>query len=215
MKVRDAMNKNVVVAEATDSIESLLKKLAENHISGVPVVDGKKVVGIISESDVLEVLELEHLFLLTPEHLEKIKDLKVKAVMRREIFAAHDDEEVEEAARTIDKKNVNRLPVFDEKENLVGIITRGDIIRAFARSLGKHLLADQKEAIVLETDADRLLQMVKERGLVGTEDIAKDFGVSKEKIEKWVKILQEHGLVEIDYRPDGKSAVRLASRLKK
>jgi CBS domain-containing protein len=150
-KVRDVMTKNVVKFKPEDSIYEVARILRERKISGAPVVEGEKVVGMISEADImrlieehdidvntilpspLDVLELPvRMKLELNEVLEKIKKASsalVSDVMTEKVVSISPDAAISEAAKVMSGKKVNRLPVI-EKGKLVGIVSRGDIIGA-------------------------------------------------------------------------------------
>ncbi len=125
------------------------KAMRANKISGMPVLDGEKVVGVVSESDLLKLLSVDEkegsLWLPSPFEIfeipfrdlvrwermqagiENISQKKVKEVMSRSVYEIGPDDSVEEAAAIMTRHRVNRLPVVED-DKLVGIITRGDII---------------------------------------------------------------------------------------
>ncbi|NYT19117.1 MAG: CBS domain-containing protein [Methanosarcinales archaeon] len=152
MKVKDIMSSSVIVCSPEDPISSVAQLLKKENISGVPVVSGGSVVGIVSEGDLLKLLEIpEHGGLWLPSPFEVIEipirelisweDTKkmlsdvgsrpVSDIMEKDIFTVGLESSVEDASRLMTKHKINRLPVVDDDE-LVGIITRGDIIRGLA-----------------------------------------------------------------------------------
>ena len=152
MNVKDVMNSDVVSCRPDDEISSAAQLLKEHDISGLPVVDDGKVVGIVTEADVLKLLEVpEHggLWLPSPFEVFEIpirelinwEDTKhmltdigskpISDIMESEVYAISADSSIEDASSIMVKHKVNRLPVLDDGE-LVGIITRGDIIRGLA-----------------------------------------------------------------------------------
>ena len=152
MNVKDVMNSDVVSCRPDDEISNAAQLLKEHDISGLPVVEDGKVVGIVTEADVLKLLEVpEHGGLWLPSPFEVIEipirelinweDTKhmltdigtkpVKEIMESEVYAISADSSIEDASSIMVKHKVNRLPVLDDGE-LVGIITRGDIIRGLA-----------------------------------------------------------------------------------
>ncbi|MCY0922513.1 CBS domain-containing protein [Streptomyces sp. H27-G5] len=91
--------------------------LAEHDISGVPVVDAdERVIGVVSQTD-----------LLVQDHLT------AQDVMTAPAVTVHAEQTVTEAARLITRRGVTRLPVVDEEDRLVGIVTRRDLLRVFLR----------------------------------------------------------------------------------
>ncbi len=56
MQVKDVMTRDVITCKPSDSIESVVKLMSEKDISGLPVVDGDKVVGVVTEADIMRLL---------------------------------------------------------------------------------------------------------------------------------------------------------------
>jgi CBS domain-containing protein len=151
MLVKDVMSKNVITISPQDSIIQALEKMAENNISGLIVVKNEKVVGVISESDILRVFKssvpeikafasatLSILLLLEKEmelfgEMKKVGKLKVKDLMSKKVFSVKPEDTILEAARIMSKKDVRRLPVIDENGKLVGVISRTDILKALVK----------------------------------------------------------------------------------
>ena len=152
MNVKDVMNSDVVSCKPDDEISSAAQLLKEHNISGLPVVAEGKVVGIVTETDVLKLLEVpEHGGLWLPSPFEVIEipirelinweDTKhmltdigskpIKDIMESRVYTISADNSIEDASSMMIKHKVNRLPVIDNG-TIVGIITRGDIIRGFA-----------------------------------------------------------------------------------
>ncbi len=139
------MTKNVITVSPGDVVEQVARLLLEHQISGLPVVDEeKRVVGIISEGDLVirekevkapafsEVLggviflESQKRFF---EELKKTIALTVGEIMSRKVFTVNEDAPLEQIATLMTKKEVNRVPVVNADNKLVGIVTRQDIIR--------------------------------------------------------------------------------------
>lgn len=145
MKVADLMTSDVVTVTPETPLREAAALLAERKISGLPVVDAEgHVVGVLSEADIVVKAGGE-----TREHrllgwlLESDVDLADKIAARTvgdamsapaTTIDAH--RRVHEAAKLMAAEGINRLPVVDG-ERLVGIITRADVVRAFARSDGE------------------------------------------------------------------------------
>jgi CBS domain-containing protein len=149
MKVRDVMNIKPITVQADDPVSVASRLLRENKISGMPVLDGERLVGIVSESDLLRLLSVEEesgtLWLPSPfevfevpfrdlvkwermrTSVEDLPSKKVADVMSRNLHQVGPDDSVEEAARIMTRHRINRLPVVEDGR-LAGIVTRGDII---------------------------------------------------------------------------------------
>jgi CBS domain-containing membrane protein len=140
--VRDVMTKNVVTVSPTADLHETAHLLSENRISGMPVVDEKNhVIGVISEADLLILagLQREHSFrdvlrniLGEPLPARKRGD-KVKDVMSFPPVTSKADDDVREVAQIFDERRIKRLPVVDDDGRLIGIISRGDIVRAIGK----------------------------------------------------------------------------------
>jgi CBS domain-containing protein len=149
MKVRDIMNVKPVTVQAESPVSEAALLLRKNKISGMPVLDGEKLVGVVSESDLLRLLSVDEeeggLWLPSPfevleipfrdlvkwermhANLEEIPRKKVGNIMSLNLHDVGPDDSVEEAASIMTRHRINRLPVM-ENGRLVGIVTRGDII---------------------------------------------------------------------------------------
>jgi CBS domain-containing protein len=152
LKVKDVMSKPVTTITLDTPVKDAAAMLADKNISGAPVMEGDKIVGIFTEADVLRSLKTmkKDLRLVYPsisslgiafqeevtqreilEAYEEIGNLPVKDVMSREVVTVDADIPLNEAISKMVLKGIHRLPVLD-KNTLVGIVTRGDIIRGLA-----------------------------------------------------------------------------------
>ena len=144
MRVHEIMTTEV----ATTTAEALLKdaalQLVRGRISGMPVVDGDRhVVGVVSEADILAKEGDEQKpggflqWLVDPAdpwvaaRFDAVTVGDAMSSPARTIFA---DRTVAEAATLMLDENVNRLPVVDADGALIGLVSRGDLVRAFVRT---------------------------------------------------------------------------------
>ncbi len=142
MRVEQIMSREVVGVTPTTSLKDVARLLLERGISGVPVLgDNGKVLGIVSAGDILVktsaafgLREHPSNWLFGDDEREALKRGAQTAAdaMSRPAITVDPRCTVAEAARMMVKRSVNRLPVVDDGE-LVGIVTRNDIVRAFAR----------------------------------------------------------------------------------
>jgi CBS domain-containing protein len=129
MQIRDVMTREVATAAPTTSLKDAACTLVRLGISGLPVVDGGRVVGVLSESDIVEKEEgpTGHL------HPAVLEARTAADAMSAPPITAEPWEPIYAAAWKMIEHDVNRLPVV-WSGRLVGIITRADIVRAFARA---------------------------------------------------------------------------------
>jgi CBS domain-containing protein len=147
LTARDIMQTDVITIGPDATVRELADLLAEHEISGVPVVDAEgALVGIVTEGDVIlqdAELHFPHYvqFLDSVIYLESVRKFeerfrktfgnKVADVMSTEVFTVAPGSTIHELTTLMADNKVNRLPVVEDG-NLVGIITRGDIVRAIA-----------------------------------------------------------------------------------
>lgn len=158
MKVRDVMSKDPVVLKPTATLREAAITLADESVGGCPVVDDQnRMIGMLSEVDILEALKTQHkeLRMLMPpeitfgisfveiikerEALAAFKEVESKIVqdiMTRDVYAVAANDNVERAIQMMVQHKVHRIPVV-EGGKLIGILTRGDILRGFFRHVGQ------------------------------------------------------------------------------
>ncbi|MFE0517014.1 CBS domain-containing protein, partial [Streptomyces sp. NPDC058964] len=126
--------------------KEVVRLLGEHHISGLPVIDDdRKVIGVISESDLMlhqtrgseprgSVAALAHrLSRAVRERAVRSRARTAGGVMSTPAFTVRADATVTEAARLMAGHRIERLPVVDEEERLVGIVTRRELLQVFLR----------------------------------------------------------------------------------
>ena len=156
MKVHEVMTKNAETLLPTDSVRIAAKRLAARGVGGMPVVDNAGALqGVLTEYDILETMKTQHkrLKMLMPPEIsfgisfveifedreaakafEEIGDKPVGDVMSKDVAWVAVDETVEHAIQMMVNRKVHRLPVV-ENGKVIGVVTRGDILRGFFRSL--------------------------------------------------------------------------------
>jgi CBS domain-containing protein len=151
MKVEEVMTKDVITCSPADPIGKIVKLMSEKDISGLPVMDGEKLVGIITEGDIMKVLAgppvSNTLWLPSPfevlleipfrdimqlrrlqESFKDVGEKPVREVMSKKPVTIEPQNDIEDASALMVRYKINRLPVVDGGR-LVGIITRDDIIQ--------------------------------------------------------------------------------------
>lgn len=142
--VRDVMTKNVISIFKYDNILQVANILLEKNISGLPVVDKEnRLVGVVTQADILSMVGIrkEHTIKDVLKHMlgerlpeRKIGDI-VGDIMASSIITISPDANIAEAAQIMDEKKIRRLPVVDEKNKVIGIITRADILKAVIKKM--------------------------------------------------------------------------------
>ncbi|MGW7263268.1 CBS domain-containing protein [Streptomyces sp. NPDC054842] len=121
------MTREVVQARRTTPFREVVRLLDQHRISGLPVVDADdKVLGVLSGSDLVRV----------QAHRDGPAPPAVTAgdLMSSPAITVHPEQTVPDAARLMERRGVERLPVVDEADRLIGIATRRDLLRVFLRA---------------------------------------------------------------------------------
>lgn len=137
MYVKDHMTRNPYTIGLNQSVSEALDIMSASKVSKLPVVDKNgKLLGLVTESLIasntpnnsssLSVFELNYL----------LNKLQIKDIMIKEPITANPDALLEEAATKLNKNGIGCLPVVEEDDTLIGIITQDDIFLAFIDLLG-------------------------------------------------------------------------------
>jgi CBS domain-containing protein len=151
----EVMQRDMVTVAPTDTLRDALTLMTDNHVTGLPVMDGKsRCIGLITASDILG-FEEEHaddnsaagmLQHFNPENsrwesvpisafgLEEFGDVRVEEVMTRDLIFVGRDTPLQAVAQKMLDDDVHRVLVMDEKFHLYGIISSFDFVRVMAAS---------------------------------------------------------------------------------
>jgi acetoin utilization protein AcuB len=136
MQIRDWMAKNVLTVEKDTSLMRVTRLMTENKIRRLPVVDNGKLVGIITDRDVKDAsparttaIDLQELYYLFSE-------TKVKDLMTANPIVLSGDDSVEKAAVIMLETKISGIPVTDNENNLIGLLSETDVLRGFIRTSG-------------------------------------------------------------------------------
>ena len=151
------MTRNPITVSANDPVRTAAGLLRAHRIGGLPVMEQDRLVGIITESDIIALLETGRLSddLWLPSPLEVIEvpvrefvnwektkmaltnigDKKVREIMSHPVITIDDDADIEDAASLMLSHKIARLPVVT-KGRLAGIVTRADIVRGVGEPSG-------------------------------------------------------------------------------
>ncbi|HTH51411.1 MAG TPA: CBS domain-containing protein [Pyrinomonadaceae bacterium] len=116
-KCRDIMTKNVRTATADASLRDVAAMMRDGDMGAVPVVDGSRLVGIVTDRDIV----------VRCVSAGKTPDSPISEAMTSELFTVKPDDFVFEAVRVMGDKQVRRIPVVNEDGSLAGIIAMADV----------------------------------------------------------------------------------------
>ncbi|MBN2004122.1 MAG: CBS domain-containing protein [Anaerolineae bacterium] len=124
MEVSRVMTTLLLTVSPTQSMQEVKELMREHRISGCPVVENERLVGIVSIEDLIHAMEQSQL------------SAPISTFMTSgDLITAHSQESVMEVLRRFESHNIGRMPVLDRHGKLVGIITRGDITLALLSAL--------------------------------------------------------------------------------
>jgi CBS-domain-containing membrane protein len=130
MKVHEAMTGDVCLARPDRSIREAARMMADQDIGALPVGDGDRLIGMVTDRDIAVRAIAEG---LGPE-------TKIRDVMSQEVKYCFDDEELDDVAHNMGDIKVRRLPVLNHDKRLVGIVSLADIApREDAKTMGRAL----------------------------------------------------------------------------
>jgi CBS domain-containing protein len=140
MKVLNAMSTRVDHTTPKSKVRDVSKLIFGHHINGLPVVEGKKVVGFVTEKDILaqffpsmkEYMEdpvNETNFEKMEKKIAAIFEMPVDKIMSKKPVTVTPETPLLKAQSLMFIKKVGRLPVVDKNKNIVGIISKGDIFK--------------------------------------------------------------------------------------
>lgn len=174
MRARDIMTRDVITVRRDTPVREIVRILLEHRISGVPVVEEGRVVGIVSEGDLIlrerahrtrsgiaflaQQLFEDHAKLA--EEFRKAHGTTAEQVMSREVFTCHPGTPVAEVANLMAERRIKRVPVVD-RDQLVGIVSRADVLRAVATRLDAYEQALQRRALSDDEIREELVRMLK------------------------------------------------------
>jgi CBS domain-containing protein len=164
LKAKDIMSTPVIGVPWDASVPDIVGTMRRHGISGVPVLNEFGLLcGVVTEANILEkeagpggLSELSYRRDRSDPAVERQSGARADELMVRNVVTATADEPVREIARTMVRCGINRVPIV-EGENIVGIVTRADILALFDRSPAE-LLAETRSVLRddLRIDPDRL-----------------------------------------------------------
>lgn len=118
MQVRDIMTQDVKVVSPEDTIEFTSEKMRKHNIGALPVFDGSRILGFITDRDLAVKAIAKRLDFKTP----------IREIMSRDVVFIFDTDPVSRAAELMQENKVRRLVVLNTNKELIGILSLGDLV---------------------------------------------------------------------------------------
>ena len=218
MLIKNWMSKDVITVDADQSMQDAIFLLQEHKINILPVMKKGNLIGIITDRDLKKASPSDATTLDIHELLYLVSKIKVKNIMTRKPYTVYPNDTVEEAAAILLEKKISGLPVVDETNRLVGIITRSDLFRVIVSFAGlgkkgieiairfKDLLGPIRDvgeliheyggrtAAILSSEADA------PSGFINV--YFRVYDIDREKLPLLIKLIEEKGtmLYMVDHR---------------
>ncbi|MGA2545181.1 MAG: CBS domain-containing protein [Rectinemataceae bacterium] len=177
LKVRDAMSSPVITASPEDSMRQVQYRMRDNEISGVPIVEGERLVGLVSMGHVIEALD-------TGRIGERASEL-----MTRTVIALENDMPLAFATTYFNRYKFGRFPVLDRNGRLVGIVCASDIIRALLIAMNKEVERLEEKLSAADASTDRPADGLVRLGFQVTRFDFENAGKASAEIKKALKSL--------------------------
>jgi CBS domain-containing protein len=153
---KDIMTTKVITISKDSTIGELSRMLLKNRISGVPVVDNEnKLIGMVTDADIItedmepmfpiyfDPLIISYAFIENFEKYQKdakeYLETKVEEIMARRVKSVKKDTPTSDIARIMVKDKINRIPVVDDNNKVIGIIARADILKSMVVDAEKEI----------------------------------------------------------------------------
>lgn len=144
MRVKEIMTQGIRIAEPEEKLSHAAKKMRTQNIGALPVVENRKLIGMITDRDV------------AIRAVGANKDpavTKVSEIMSDECFWCAENEDIEDAVRIMEQNQVRRLPVMNDNKEIVGMLSLEDVaLHAPASLTGEVLKAVATKKEKLATD---------------------------------------------------------------
>jgi CBS domain-containing protein len=127
LKIKDAMTRELITAARSQSLRSIQALMKERGITGVPITEGKRIIGLVSMDDIIQALDGGHIEQAAEGH------------MSRNLIMLEDDMPLFFAISYSEKYRYGRYPVLNKDRELVGIITSRDILNTLLVEINKEL----------------------------------------------------------------------------
>jgi CBS domain-containing protein len=118
MQIKEVMTRDVEVIRPDDSIQEAARKMKDLDVGAIPVCDGERLVGMITDRDIT--------IRATAEGRDP-SDTTAQETMTSEIYYCFENQNIEDAALLMMEKQIRRLPILDDNKKLVGIVSLGDV----------------------------------------------------------------------------------------
>jgi CBS domain-containing protein len=150
VQVKDFMVKDVISASPSSSVKDVMSLFVAKKIGGIPIIDEDRVLhGMVSDGDILRAISpvdrrIHDYFSLLTYVAEEDMENRLNELADRDIFriakthgiiSVHPEDEMKKVVSLLSKHHFKKLPVVDDFNRVVGVISRGDVIRSIQETI--------------------------------------------------------------------------------
>jgi CBS domain-containing protein len=132
MKVKDAMHKGAEWIAPQTPLADVARKMRDFDVGAMPVGENDRLIGMVTDRDIT---------CRAVANGGALGQLTARDVMSKGIIYCRDDEELEDAMRIMEQRQVRRLPVINDSKRMVGMLSLGDIADAASHELSGEVIA--------------------------------------------------------------------------
>jgi CBS domain-containing protein/anti-sigma regulatory factor (Ser/Thr protein kinase) len=132
LKIKDVMVTAVITGKKGQTLRHIQAMMRENHITGMPIVEGSHVAGLVSMDDIVTALDKGYI------------DRPVEERMTKDVIVLQDDMPLSFAISYLNKYRYGRFPVLNKNQELVGILASTDVIRTLLVEMNREVLRLEK-----------------------------------------------------------------------
>ena len=132
MKVRDLMHKGIEIMPPDTPVAKLAENMREKDIGAIPVGSNGQLVGMVTDRDII---------VRAVANGKDLSQLTAQDVMTKGVMCCRDTDKVRDVLNVMEEKQIRRVPVTDENERVVGMVSLGDISKAAPRKAREVLRA--------------------------------------------------------------------------
>lgn len=203
--VKDIMVRNPVHVKITSTLSSAFEIMKKYNLESIIVTEKKIPIGILNYEEILSFfssfIRMEKGSLEEKKHvLDDLSEQDVSAAMIRINDSVSPTDSLELAIKKLISNKLSQIPVVNGSGEIIGILTLENIFSFISKEEeSRNIITSSK----IETGIDKLFDLIKIHEKISAKEAAKKMKSAEKQVEDWAKILESHGLIEIDYSKIG------------
>lgn len=211
VRILEIMRRDFFYLDGEEKLDVVIEKFAKYGIHEAPVLSKGELRGLVSDREIADVM-LEKSVVPWKERrllpMEKLRELKASQIMRRKVLTLEPDMGLVDAVKDMVNRETNVIPVV-EGGKVVGIVTGKDVISYIAKNIICHDMGEVCWVGGMQSTVDAVLGIVRRGRPVSSMEVAKELGITTEKVEEIARSLARHGLIDMKYTIAGKMEMRV------